>query len=588
MQAERRRSSADKVQLYRQRRQQEKLAATKLQAVVRGMQAVAAWKSAMEQAQPSRRPPSPAKPAALSQRTQSTAPRKGAAATAKRQPKPSKQPAPKRTGLLQGVDVDEDSHLTVAEQLTGAIARGGFRVIDLFRDWDEDDSGTVSRAEFRKAMGEVGFHATADEIDRLFDSWDPDGSGHLELAELRRRLRRTGHDRQKAPPIRNIREEEAAARERAATRVQAHARGNRARRQHEERRAAAAAAADAAAVAERELVERRRVAAEAAEEAATLAAAAEASRVEADRIERLHGRVERVRLNFVHKFIRDDQHRLLQSVLLAWAAVRQKRLRIEEEAAAAAAAAEAAEAAAAAEAEVRAAALAAAEAAAKAKAEAEAEAAAAAEAEAAAVEERMAAAEAAAAEATQALVALTAEVGRLQSKLGATSELPPSPPARRAVAALPRQQRGEMAAPLGAPPSEGLTVTLELEELRRLFASPVRGSGGSGGGAMTSRECPDGQRLSFAQIERAVLARAEAEPPPTGTGTAHRPRARAASSPNARQMAREARREAEQALVSPPSDDIFTACCAPRRAPKETAGVKSTAARRKATVLPLL
>ena len=55
MQAERRRSSADKVQLYRQRRQQEKLAATKLQAVVRGMQAVAAWKSAMEQAQPSRR-----------------------------------------------------------------------------------------------------------------------------------------------------------------------------------------------------------------------------------------------------------------------------------------------------------------------------------------------------------------------------------------------------------------------------------------------------------------------------------------------------------------------------------------------------
>ena len=63
------------------------------------------------------------------------------------------------------------------------------RVIDLFREWDEDASGTVSKKEFRKAMPMLGLDVPAEDVDALFDSWDPDGSGMLELKELTRVLK---------------------------------------------------------------------------------------------------------------------------------------------------------------------------------------------------------------------------------------------------------------------------------------------------------------------------------------------------------------------------------------------------------------
>mgnify|MGYP002885510937 CR=1 FL=1 len=64
------------------------------------------------------------------------------------------------------------------------------RVIDLFREWDEDASGSVSKKEFRKAMPMLGLDVPAEDVDALFDSWDPDGSGELELKELNKLLRR--------------------------------------------------------------------------------------------------------------------------------------------------------------------------------------------------------------------------------------------------------------------------------------------------------------------------------------------------------------------------------------------------------------
>ena len=66
------------------------------------------------------------------------------------------------------------------------------RVIDLFKEWDDDNNGKVSREEFHRAMGEMKFEAPAEEIDKLFDEWDPDGSGFLELKELSKLLRRGG------------------------------------------------------------------------------------------------------------------------------------------------------------------------------------------------------------------------------------------------------------------------------------------------------------------------------------------------------------------------------------------------------------
>jgi Ca2+-binding EF-hand superfamily protein len=38
------------------------------------------------------------------------------------------------------------------------------RVIDLFREWDEDGSGTVSKKEFRKAMPMLGLQLPEKEV----------------------------------------------------------------------------------------------------------------------------------------------------------------------------------------------------------------------------------------------------------------------------------------------------------------------------------------------------------------------------------------------------------------------------------------
>ena len=69
--------------------------------------------------------------------------------------------------------------------LKQALVESAARVIDLFREWDSDGNGKVSRSEFHRAMGELKFDAAAEEVDKLFDSWDPDGSGFLELNEVR-------------------------------------------------------------------------------------------------------------------------------------------------------------------------------------------------------------------------------------------------------------------------------------------------------------------------------------------------------------------------------------------------------------------
>ena len=92
--------------------------------------------------------------------------------------------------LLRGLDVDEDSDKSVAEQLRDALSKAAVRVIDLFREWDDDGNGKVSKREFHKAMAELQFNVPAEDIDALFDSWDPDGSGLLTIDELQKQLRR--------------------------------------------------------------------------------------------------------------------------------------------------------------------------------------------------------------------------------------------------------------------------------------------------------------------------------------------------------------------------------------------------------------
>ena len=70
------------------------------------------------------------------------------------------------------LDIDEDSDKSVAEQLRDALSKAAVRVIDLFREWDDDGNGAIDKKEFRKAMPALGFSASKDEVDGLFDEWD--------------------------------------------------------------------------------------------------------------------------------------------------------------------------------------------------------------------------------------------------------------------------------------------------------------------------------------------------------------------------------------------------------------------------------
>ena len=76
-----------------------------------------------------------------------------------------------------------------SQLLSRALASRGVRVIDLFRDWDEDGSGVIDKEEFFRGMAPLGINVTREEASELFDEFDADGSGEIEFRELNKLLR---------------------------------------------------------------------------------------------------------------------------------------------------------------------------------------------------------------------------------------------------------------------------------------------------------------------------------------------------------------------------------------------------------------
>ena len=61
--------------------------------------------------------------------------------------------------------------------------------MDLFRSWDRDGDGEVSRAEFHKAIPALGFtEIPKADVDELFNMWDNDGGGSVNYKELKKIL----------------------------------------------------------------------------------------------------------------------------------------------------------------------------------------------------------------------------------------------------------------------------------------------------------------------------------------------------------------------------------------------------------------
>ena len=65
------------------------------------------------------------------------------------------------------------------------------RVVDLFRSWDTDASGSVTKKEFRKGIASaLKVEPTLEELAALFSFLDPDGSGSIDYRELDAKLHR--------------------------------------------------------------------------------------------------------------------------------------------------------------------------------------------------------------------------------------------------------------------------------------------------------------------------------------------------------------------------------------------------------------
>ena len=77
-----------------------------------------------------------------------------------------------------------------ASGLAVALHASSARIVDVFRQWDSDGSGTVSKKEFRKAVSAMGLVATPGEADALYDLFDPDKSGAIDYREMKKLLRR--------------------------------------------------------------------------------------------------------------------------------------------------------------------------------------------------------------------------------------------------------------------------------------------------------------------------------------------------------------------------------------------------------------
>ena len=81
-------------------------------------------------------------------------------------------------GALPTLTLDvSNKEKSISAQLGDYLRSNRGRVLDLFRSWDEDEGGSVSLDEFRRAMKLLGVEAHQDVVDDLFTKFDTDRSG---------------------------------------------------------------------------------------------------------------------------------------------------------------------------------------------------------------------------------------------------------------------------------------------------------------------------------------------------------------------------------------------------------------------------
>jgi len=97
----------------------------------------------------------------------------------------------KRSKLLNNTaGLFQDANKSVAEQLRDALVANAMRVMDLFREWDDNGDGQITKDEFKKAIPKLGLTCPMDAVDALFDEFDLDRGGTITFRELNKQLRR--------------------------------------------------------------------------------------------------------------------------------------------------------------------------------------------------------------------------------------------------------------------------------------------------------------------------------------------------------------------------------------------------------------
>ena len=94
----------------------------------------------------------------------------------------------KLAALPDMVKLSADSGVSIAEQLAEIMAENSVKLIDLFREWDEDGDGHVDKKEFRKAVAALGYDVPNKDLDAVFATLDVSGDGAVDYNEMKKAL----------------------------------------------------------------------------------------------------------------------------------------------------------------------------------------------------------------------------------------------------------------------------------------------------------------------------------------------------------------------------------------------------------------
>ena len=81
------------------------------------------------------------------------------------------------SGMRTPLDAAMDAVRQAAVSATSMSNGAGDGLARIFRDFDEDDSGSLSQSEFKNALNALGVNLTQQQLDTLMLHFDPDNSG---------------------------------------------------------------------------------------------------------------------------------------------------------------------------------------------------------------------------------------------------------------------------------------------------------------------------------------------------------------------------------------------------------------------------